>query len=210
MAGIALISASCSFKKQESKKEEAKMAAAKEEPKKELPPANAPDLVFPEDSSGLASSMRVRTTGKAGEEYVFEGTELVFPKDSRALRDAAMKGTGQLLQPEGEQLLLLTGGKVTSRAERRLSLQFADKQMEFEVDKDALVCDSHGPIALGQLAAGETVVVVSRFWTSKTATSVRRGPLLLKMGGPFGSVASATPVNYICREPPKKWWEFWK
>jgi hypothetical protein len=156
------------------------------------------DIVLAEDS-GVVFSGEIETQGDSGAEYVFVATELVFPKDSRAFGDAMMKGTGQFLHYEGTDVLLLTGGKVTSKAGDKIVLQLPEQQVEFQIGNESCVCDGNGPIALGEVAAGDLVVVVSRPGNVGAALSVRKGPMLLKTGGPFGSAKASVPVNYRCK-----------
>lgn len=140
-----------------------------------------------------------RTQGDSGEEYVFTGTGLVFPKNSHFFGDAMIKGMGQFLLREKGEALLLSGGEVISREERQLVLKVGGRQIKFAIDKGTRICDGKRSLALRSIVQGDIVVVTAKPASAMTAISIRKGPMLLKTGGSFGSGKSSFPVNFRCR-----------
>lgn len=180
------------------------------------------DLKFPA-GGGVKSYANLTTSSPSGEKFVFESTELVFPEGGGFFSDAMMKGTGQLLYQKGNDTLLLTANKVISIARDKIILKLNNKNWEFQVNEKTIFgdlmrtfknivlrknfqaneptifCDGKQKTDWNKIKPGDMVIVVSRTRNMHTALSVRKGPLLVKTGGPITAPHNAsTPVEFAC------------
>jgi hypothetical protein len=157
----------------------------------------AQDIEFEAAEGEIGSFMKTESYGKSGEKYVFESVELLLSKNSRALEDAAMKGSGQIAYSEGSDVFILTGGKVTSIAAEKVVIEIGSSlRKEIELNRRTRFCDGKTAIKRNAIAPGDMVVVVSPLGDKMIASSLRKGFMLVRTGRP-GS--PSRPVNFACR-----------
>lgn len=154
------------------------------------------DIFVPESSeAAMKFSSTITSTTPSGEKVVFQAEELVRAK-SGLLSDSLAKGRGQVLHTKGGKLLLLTTETVASLEPRRLSVTLFGKKWDFVINDKTRFCDSSmKPIAAGTIKPGDSVTVVSLAENPLVALSVRKGEMLLQLGGP---TEAAVPVNFDC------------
>jgi hypothetical protein len=146
----------------------------------------------------------VESTGPAGEKFVFTGSELVLPEGGGALSEARMKGTGQIIHQVDDETLLVTAGKVVSANKNEIIIQLDNTEWETRVTKETRFCDERSTIEGTSISPGDLITVVSRAAKIRTALSVRKGALLVKMGA---INSPSVPVDYDCEhieEAPAK------
>ncbi|MCX5884511.1 MAG: hypothetical protein NT096_01125 [Proteobacteria bacterium] len=175
---------------------------------------------LPRVEAGVEAIGTISTRSPSGENYVFAITNLVFPKGGGFFTDALMEGTGQFLYQKGKDRLLLTAHKIVSLNANKLVLKINDKRWECQINRktfwdklglafqkdskvsdETLFCDGTKKTEWSNLKPGDMVIVVSHIENIHTASTVRKGFLLVKTGHSFTEAPnekSYTPVDYEC------------
>ncbi len=165
-------------------------------------------FVVPLPSTGqLVGGTTFTSTGPSGEKFTFEGRELVLPEGSGLLSDAKTRGSGQIFHKQAGHLLLITAEKVASVNPDKIVLQLGDKTWDFHIKKETRFCDGKKTANREAIKGGDTVTVVSKAGTIHVAASVRKGLLLVKIGG---MTEAPVPVDFDCEQSKKSFWQFWK